>query len=47
MPPLEGTRARLKKRDRYQAMADRALADLDAWLARIGRGASEVRAAGE
>ncbi len=26
---------RLKKRDRYQAMAERALADVDAWLARL------------
>jgi len=31
MPPHENRR--LKKRDRYQALAERALADLDAWLA--------------
>ncbi len=31
LPPLEGTR--LKKRARYEAMADRALADLEAWKA--------------
>lgn len=31
IPPPADTR--LKKRDRYQVMADRALADLDAWLA--------------
>jgi len=30
MPPLPNKK--LKKRDRYQVMADRALADLDAWL---------------
>src|SRR6185503_19462576 len=38
LPPLEGMDRRLKKRARYEAMAQRALADLDAWL-------SEVRAA--
>jgi methylenetetrahydrofolate--tRNA-(uracil-5-)-methyltransferase len=32
LPPLEGSR--LRKRDRYLAMADRALADLGAWLTR-------------
>lgn len=32
IPPPEDTR--LRKRDRYQAMADRALRDLDEWLAR-------------
>ena len=31
IPPLAGTR--LKKRDRYEAMSQRALGDLDAWLA--------------
>ena len=31
-PPLEGTGRRLKKRDRYEAMAQRALADLETWL---------------
>ncbi|HVU03433.1 MAG TPA: methylenetetrahydrofolate--tRNA-(uracil(54)-C(5))-methyltransferase (FADH(2)-oxidizing) TrmFO [Polyangiaceae bacterium] len=30
LPPLEGTR--LKKRARYEAIAERALVDLDAWL---------------
>jgi len=35
IPPLgEG---KLKKRDRYEAMAERALRDLDGWLERIGR----------
>jgi methylenetetrahydrofolate--tRNA-(uracil-5-)-methyltransferase len=32
-PPLGGTGKRLKKRARYEAMAERALADLDRWLA--------------
>jgi methylenetetrahydrofolate--tRNA-(uracil-5-)-methyltransferase len=32
-PPLVGTGKRLKKRDRYEAMAQRALVDLEAWLA--------------
>jgi methylenetetrahydrofolate--tRNA-(uracil-5-)-methyltransferase len=32
-PPLEGTARRLKKRDRYEAMAERALSDLAAWCA--------------
>jgi methylenetetrahydrofolate--tRNA-(uracil-5-)-methyltransferase len=31
VPPLEGSR--LRKRERYAALAERALADLDAWLA--------------
>jgi methylenetetrahydrofolate--tRNA-(uracil-5-)-methyltransferase len=31
IPPPDD--ARLRKRDRYQAMAERALADLDRWLA--------------
>ena len=31
MPPLEGASKRLKKRDRYEAMAARALRDLEAW----------------
>jgi methylenetetrahydrofolate--tRNA-(uracil-5-)-methyltransferase len=35
MPPLEGVGKRLKKRDRYDAMAARALVDLDAWLAAL------------
>jgi methylenetetrahydrofolate--tRNA-(uracil-5-)-methyltransferase len=35
-PPEDG---RLRKRDRYQAMADRALADLDRWLLRSYSGA--------
>jgi methylenetetrahydrofolate--tRNA-(uracil-5-)-methyltransferase len=33
MPPLENRR--LKKRDRYQVMAERALADFEAWLPRV------------
>jgi methylenetetrahydrofolate--tRNA-(uracil-5-)-methyltransferase len=37
VPPIADKR--LKKRDRYQAMAERALADLDAWLARVRRAA--------
>jgi methylenetetrahydrofolate--tRNA-(uracil-5-)-methyltransferase len=32
LPPLGGTGRRLKKRDRYEAMAERALADLATWL---------------
>ena len=32
LPPLEGTNRRLKKRARYEAMAERALRDLGAWL---------------
>ncbi len=31
-PPLEGVGRKAKKRERYQRMADRALADLPAWL---------------
>ncbi len=31
LPPLEGTGKRLHKRERYQAMAERALADLERW----------------
>ncbi|MDC0747368.1 methylenetetrahydrofolate--tRNA-(uracil(54)-C(5))-methyltransferase (FADH(2)-oxidizing) TrmFO [Polyangium mundeleinium] len=31
LPPLEGTKSRLTKRARYEAMAERALADLDPW----------------
>jgi methylenetetrahydrofolate--tRNA-(uracil-5-)-methyltransferase len=31
IPPLEGSSKRLKKRDRYEAMAARALRDLEAW----------------
>ena len=38
MPPLENRR--LKKKDRYQVMADRALADLDAWLGHAARAAA-------
>lgn len=33
LPPLEGGGRRLKKRARYEAMAERALRDLDAWRA--------------
>ncbi len=32
-PPLVGKGKKLKKRDRYEAMAQRALADLETWLA--------------
>ncbi len=32
VPPLEGQRKKLKKRDRYAALADRALSDLGPWL---------------
>jgi methylenetetrahydrofolate--tRNA-(uracil-5-)-methyltransferase len=32
LPPLEGTGKKLKKRARYEAMADRALRDLATWL---------------
>ena len=31
IPPLAGTNRKLKKRDRYQAMAERALVDLETW----------------
>ncbi|MDC3954137.1 methylenetetrahydrofolate--tRNA-(uracil(54)-C(5))-methyltransferase (FADH(2)-oxidizing) TrmFO [Polyangium jinanense] len=31
VPPLEGTKSKLTKRARYEAMAERALADLDPW----------------
>ena len=34
-PPMEGTGRRLKKRARYEAMAERALADLEGWLAAV------------
>src|SRR5262249_44786601 len=33
LPPLEGESAALKKRDRYEALAARALRDLAAWAA--------------
>jgi methylenetetrahydrofolate--tRNA-(uracil-5-)-methyltransferase len=33
LPPLEGELRRLKKRARYEAMAERALRDLEGWLA--------------
>jgi methylenetetrahydrofolate--tRNA-(uracil-5-)-methyltransferase len=54
IPPLAAPRSgpRLKKRDRYEAMAERALADLAAWLetaplARAGyRGAPAISAIG-
>jgi methylenetetrahydrofolate--tRNA-(uracil-5-)-methyltransferase len=39
LPPLEGQSKKLKKRARYEAMADRALRDLDAWLALVHRAA--------
>jgi methylenetetrahydrofolate--tRNA-(uracil-5-)-methyltransferase len=38
-PPLAGTGKRLKKRDRYEAMAARALADLASWQRAVGIGA--------
>ncbi len=39
-PPLVGTGKRLKKRDRYDAMAQRALADFAGWLSAVGIGRS-------
>jgi methylenetetrahydrofolate--tRNA-(uracil-5-)-methyltransferase len=36
LPPLENA-PRLKKQQRYEALAKRALADLDGWLSRTGR----------
>ena len=33
LPPLEGGQRRLKKRARYEAMSERALRDLESWLA--------------
>ena len=36
LPPLEGKSRKLKKRARYEMMAERALADLQAWLPQIG-----------
>lgn len=39
LPPLEGQGKRLKKRPRYDAMAERALRDHDAWRALVGLGA--------
>ena len=38
LPPLEGQARRLKKRERYDAMAERALRDHDAWRALVGLG---------
>lgn len=38
MPPLEGQGKRLKKRERYEAMAERALRDHDAWRSLLGLG---------
>jgi len=35
VPPLEGASRKLKKRARYEAMAERALADLEGWIASI------------
>lgn len=35
-PPLSGTAGKLKKRERYEALAERALADLDAWVRDAG-----------
>lgn len=43
VPPM-GNR-KLKKRDRYEAMAERALVDLDAWLGRTPTVSSEASAA--
>ena len=34
-PPLEGKQRRLKKRDRYAKMSERALADLRGWVASV------------
>jgi methylenetetrahydrofolate--tRNA-(uracil-5-)-methyltransferase len=36
VPPLEGSGRRLKKRERYEAMAERALGDLERWRAMLG-----------
>lgn len=36
IPPLDGKHRRAKKRERYQRMADRALADIAPWLEAIG-----------
>jgi methylenetetrahydrofolate--tRNA-(uracil-5-)-methyltransferase len=36
LPPLDGVRSKLKKRARYEAMAERALGDLATWLVEIG-----------
>lgn len=38
LPPLEGAGRRLKKRARYEAMAERALRELDAWRSACGLG---------
>src|SRR5262249_53132029 len=35
LPPLEETGRRLKKQARYSAMAERALSDLEGWLAAV------------
>jgi methylenetetrahydrofolate--tRNA-(uracil-5-)-methyltransferase len=35
LPPLVGGGRRLKKRERYEAMAERALSDLEGWLAAV------------
>ncbi|MFO0756974.1 MAG: methylenetetrahydrofolate--tRNA-(uracil(54)-C(5))-methyltransferase (FADH(2)-oxidizing) TrmFO [Byssovorax sp.] len=40
LPPLGGTGKKLKKRDRYEAMAARALADLAGWHREIGLAAA-------
>jgi hypothetical protein len=44
-PPPDG---KLRKRERYQAMADRALSDLDRWLdtAPLARGPARLSAGG-
>lgn len=42
IPPLEGSGRRLKKRERYEAMAQRALRDLDGWRAGLSPASPEV-----
>lgn len=42
VPPLEGSK-RLSKRDRYQAYAERALADLEEWCSREGEAVGVAR----
>lgn len=45
LPPLAGAHGKLKKRARYERMAERALADLDGWIGVVGRMAPRAQRA--
>lgn len=46
-PPLEGEGRKLKKRARHEAMAERALADLEPWLDEVGARPVRVHTSGD